>query len=184
MSKFILIKKLISTFKFIFKSTKDVSKKMLELKTKRFLFKSNEIHPEFRKKEIKYLEDSNKYKNEAGEMSRKIINEIESEDKMKFIGILYSNYISQNITFEDYKKLENIINKISFKNLIGLINYDERYSLFEDQDIELFSLGLCEDVGIGTWEEPTPKEKIYLAKVKAKITPLGKKLVDFGLKEN
>ena len=62
MSEIVIIKKLISTFKFIFKSTKDVSKKMLELKTKRFLFKSNEIHPDFRKKEIKYLEDSNKYK--------------------------------------------------------------------------------------------------------------------------
>ena len=30
---------------------------MLELKTKRFLFKSNEIHPDFRKKEIKYFAD-------------------------------------------------------------------------------------------------------------------------------
>lgn len=183
MSEIVIIKKLISTFKFIFKSTKDVSKKMLELKTKRFLFKSNEIHPDFRKKEIKYLEDSNKYKNEAGEMSRKIINEIESEDKMKFIGILYSNYISQNITFEDYKKLENIINKISFKNLIGLINYDEKHSLFEDQDIELFSLGLCEGLGIGEWGETSNEEREYQDKVKAKITDLGKKLVEFGLKE-
>ena len=161
-----------------------INDKIFANKLIHFLKELEDINPETIQKEIQYIDDSKEYNHKVGDKILEIINRIDSEEKPQIIGRLFKNFLNKNITYFEFMKFCHMVEQLFYYDLIKLIDYDEKNSLFVEQDIQLHNLGLCEDVGIGTWEEPTPKEKIYLAKVKAKITPLGKKLVDFGLKEN
>lgn len=161
-----------------------INDKIFANKLIHFLKELEDINPDIIQREIQYIDDSKKYKHKVGEKILEIINRIDSDGKPKIFGRLFNNWLKNNISIDELFKFCHIVEQLFYYDLIKLIDYDTKDSLFIEQDIQLHNLGLCEGTGIGNWEEPTSKEKKYNSKVKAKITPLGKKLVDFGLKEN
>ena len=145
--------------------------------------KIEDINPNIIQREIQYIDDSNEYKHKVGEKILEIINRIDSEEKPKIIGRLFKNFILKKITYIEFLKFCYLIEQLFYFDVIKLIDYDERNSLFVEQEIEIYNFGLCEGLGIGEWGETSNEEREYQDKVKAKITDLGKKLVEFGLKE-
>ena len=160
-----------------------ISDKIFANKLIHFLKKIEDINPNIIQREIQYIDDSNEYKHKVGEKILEIINRIDSEEKPKIIGRLFKNFILKKIPYIEFLKFCYLIEQLFYFDVIKLIDYDERNSLFVEQEIEIYNFGLCEGLGIGEWGEISNKEKEYQDKVKAKITDLGKKLVEFGLKE-
>lgn len=132
-------------------------------------------------KEIQYLDDSKIYNYKVGEKILEIINRIDSDGKPEITGRLFRNFIDKKISYPEFLKLTNIVEKAFYYDLILLNNCSPEGKLYIDLDEELYNLGLIQHTGIGLFS-PTEEEKKELDKTKYLITERGAMLLEYGLK--
>ncbi|MEC5156542.1 hypothetical protein [Chryseobacterium sp. MP_3.2] len=79
-----------------------------------------DLDKDFILKEIKYLDDSKEYNHKVGEKISEIVNRIDSDGKPQVFGRLFRNLIHKNLSYRDFLKLTNIVEKTFYYDLILL----------------------------------------------------------------
>ena len=75
-----------------------------------------------RKKETEKIDNNPNYKTKVGEKLLFIINENDDCEKAKYIGILFKEFINQNLRYDDFIRLSNCINRTNIIDLNTFIN--------------------------------------------------------------
>ena len=145
-----------------------------------FLKELNDLDQEFILKEIRYIDDSEKYNRRVGEKILEIINRIDSEGKPKIIGRLFRNFIDKKISYLDFLKLADIVEKSFYYDLL-LLKECKNGKFYIDLDKELYNLDLVTGQGIGSFDA-TEEERAEFNRTTFLITAKGTMLLDFGLK--
>ncbi|MPS72942.1 MAG: hypothetical protein E2590_07270 [Chryseobacterium sp.] len=122
------------------------SKKMLS-----FLYQLKDIPEDKRIKAIQKIEDSKEERIKAGEKIIYLIDKADDHIKAEFIGVLFSEYIKENLDYEDFKKCSDVINRAFLDDLIWIIKNDyERLTMEEASEFiasGLFDLPVTLKVG-------------------------------------
>lgn len=161
-----------------------INDKIFANKLIHFLKELEDINPEIIQKEIQYIDDSKEYSHKVGDKILEIINRIDSEEKPKIIGRLFKNFIDGKINYNDFLRLSFIVDKLYIDSLKHIINYNfnlEPFILITPELEDLFLYNIC----IKRYNPNyiyMEQEWVEFRRKNAKLTDLGKKLVDFGLK--
>ena len=161
-----------------------INDKIFANKLIHFLKELEDINPEIIQKEIQYIDDSKEYSHKVGDKILEIINRIDSEEKPKIIGRLFKNFIDGKINYNDFLRLSFIVDKLYIDSLKHIINYNfnlEPFILITPELKDLFLYNIC----IKRYNPNyiyMEQEWVEFRRKNAKLTDLGKKLVDFGLK--
>lgn len=163
-----------------------INDKIFANKLIHFLKELEDINPEIIQKEIQYIDDSKEYGHKVGEKILEIINRIDSEEKPKIIGMLFKNYILKNISYNEFLRLSFIVDKLYIDSLKYIKNYDfntEPFIMIPPELEDLFIYNIC----IKRYNPNyiyTKEEWVEFRRKNSKLTELGEKLNNFGLKEN
>lgn len=156
-----------------------VNDKIFSNKLIHFLNELDNISPELILKELRYIDDSEKYNHNVGEKIIEIISRIDSDGKPKIVGRLFKNFIIKNIEYHEFLKLVDVVEKVFYYDVILLTKcIDDKFYI--DLDKELYNLGLIEGKGIGLFDA-TPEQRVEFNKITSLITKKGKMLLDYGL---
>lgn len=112
------------------------SKKILN-----FLFQLKDIPEDKRIKAIQKIDDSKDERIKAGEKIIYLIDKADDHIKAEFIGLLFSEYIRENLTYEEFKRSSEIINKTFLDDLIWFLKSDYTRLAMEEAS-NLISSGL------------------------------------------
>lgn len=75
-----------------------------------------------REKETEKIDNNPNYKTKVGEKLLFIINENDDCEKAKYVGILFKEFINQNLNYNDFIRLSHSINKTNIIDLNNFIN--------------------------------------------------------------
>ncbi|SIT13363.1 hypothetical protein SAMN05421786_106134 [Chryseobacterium ureilyticum] len=118
------------------------SKKILS-----FLNQLKDIPEEKRIKAIQKIEDSKDERIKIGEKLIYLIDRADDHVKAEIIGVMFSEYIKENIDYEDFKRVGEIINKTYLGDLLWFLNSNViKISIEESSDMissGLFDLPLA-----------------------------------------
>ncbi|AZI55152.1 hypothetical protein EIB75_07815 [Epilithonimonas vandammei] len=107
------------------------SKKMIS-----FLYQLRDIPEDKRINAIQKIEDSKEERIKAGEKIIYLIDKADDHIKAEFIGILFSEYVSENLSYEEFKKCSEIINKTYLDDLKWFLKSDYvRLTMEEASDL-------------------------------------------------
>ena len=139
-----------------------------------FLHELKEIPIEQRNKQLQQIEESDKYTSNVGEKILFIIEKTSDNQKSSFVGKLFAAYLKEEITYKDFIRCAEIVNKANIYSLIELIN-GEFTGVPIDDDEDYINSGLF------VIEEP----KLELLKNNKIESVFGEELgsTDFKLKE-
>lgn len=87
-----------------------------------FLKELENTSSEDRKRETEKIDKNPDYKTKVGEKLLFIINENDDCEKSKYIGILFKEFINQNLTYDDFIRLSNCVNRTNIIDLNNFIN--------------------------------------------------------------
>lgn len=87
-----------------------------------FLKELENTSSEDRKRETEKIDKNLDYKTKVGEKLLFIINENDDCEKSKYIGILFKEFINQNLTYDDFIRLSNCVNRTNIIDLNNFIN--------------------------------------------------------------
>lgn len=163
-----------------------INDKIFANKLIHFLKELEDINPETIQKEIQYIDDSKEYNHKVGDKILEIINRIDSEEKPKIIGRLFKNFIDGKINYNDFLRLSFVVDKLYIESLKYIINYNfniEPFILITPELEDLFLYNIC----IKRYNPNymyMEQEWVKFRRKNAKLTDLGEKLNNYGLKEN
>ncbi|MCD9855727.1 hypothetical protein LUD75_13470 [Epilithonimonas sp. JDS] len=103
------------------------SKKILS-----FLFQLKNIPEDKRIKAIQRIDDSKDERIKAGEKIIYLIDKADDHIKAEFIGLLFSEYVRENLTYEEFKKCSEMINKTFLDDLIWFLKSDDTRLAMEE----------------------------------------------------
>lgn len=174
-----------------YRLTDSISDKILGEKLLHFLKELEGIDDALLMKEINYIDDSQKYKQNIGRKLLEIISQIDSEEKPQIIGKLFKNILTKNISYDEFLRLSFLVRNIFISDLLVLkeakyfqtIKYRLKplYAYQIPKNLisqDLFSYGLVENLDADKWPFLTREE----SKKSVILTTLGAKLFEFGLK--
>ena len=107
------------------------TKKMLN-----FLYQLKDIPEDKRIKAIEKIDEDVEERIKVGEKIIYLIDKADDHIKAEFIGILFSEYVSENLSYEEFKKCSEIINKTYLDDLKWFLKSDYvRLSMEEASDL-------------------------------------------------
>lgn len=94
-----------------------------------FLKQLEDTKPEDREKEINKIDENKNYKTKVGEKLLYIINEADDCEKAEYIGVLFKLFLEQTLSYVDFIRCVNCINKTNIIDLNFFIKetFIERY---------------------------------------------------------
>lgn len=109
--------------------TNTIQERLYAKKLITFLKQLENTDPEERKKEIDKIDNNPKYKTKVGEKILYLINESDDAEKANYSGILFKKFIEKKISYDDYIRCVNSINKTNIIDLNNFIseNYIDSY---------------------------------------------------------
>lgn len=107
------------------------TKKMLN-----FLYQLKDIPEDKRIKAIEKIDEDVEERIKVGEKIIYLIDKADDHIKAEFIGILFSEYVSENLSYQEFKKCSEIINKTYLDDLKWFLKSDYvRLSMEEASDL-------------------------------------------------
>jgi len=89
-----------------------------------FLKQLEDTKPEDREKEINKIDENKNYKTKVGEKLLYIINEADDCEKAEYIGVLFKWFLEQKLSYLDFIRCVNCINKTNIIDLNFFIKED------------------------------------------------------------
>ena len=108
-----------------------------------FISELKNIPPVKRKKVIDKINNSGKFRTKVGEKLLFIIDRCEDHDKSQLIARMFAAFINEKISYEDFSKSANIIDRIMLEDLAWFINQHYDDFVFEEVG-ELINVGLVD----------------------------------------
>lgn len=138
----------IPVFGFIFKSRNLVSTiqdKLFSKKLLKFLKQLTDTTPEERVQQIEKIEKNKDYKIKIGEKILYIIDKCEDYEKSEIVGILFKNFIKNNIEYNSFLRYVNSINSLSTTDLKEFIIKESFIETFISMNSSIYlNTGLIE----------------------------------------
>jgi hypothetical protein len=153
---------LIGTIIGITKGLISIQDRLFTKKLLSFLFELRDIPTEQRNEQILKIESSDKYGKNVGEKLLFIIEKTSDSQKASMIGKLFANFLTEEISYNDFIRCSEIMNKSSIHSLIDFINGDFTAVPIDDEDDFINS-------GLFIIEEP----KIELVKINVTKSEFG-----------
>lgn len=122
-----------------------IQDRLLSKKLLKFLSQLSETTLEERHQQINKIDNDNKYKIKIGEKILYIIDKCEDFEKAEIAGILFKEFIQNNINYEDFLRFTNSINSLSTIDLKEFILKDAFIESFIKRNSNIYlNTGLVE----------------------------------------
>lgn len=135
---------ILGTIASLYKASSNIQDKLFIKKMVYFLSNLKDISKEKRKQQIEKIAAEKKYRTKVGEKLLFIIDKCDDLEKSEMIGILFSQYLEENMDYDDFLRGADCINRTCLPDLLYFITEDWSCLYVDDGGSTFLSTGLME----------------------------------------